>query len=354
MKPLLIILLCILGLYFFKTYYLDAEPKSEVQTSNSSTPKKSSRLPVDIYVAQEVNQGSTILATGTVVANEEVELKSEVSGRLVKLNLKEGGFVKKGQLIAKINDEDLIAQLKKLKYEEEFAAQNEARQKKLLDIDAISKEEYDIAVNQVNTLGADKEYLEVLLEKTSVVAPFSGFLGLKNISEGAYITPNVIIANLVQTNPAKIDFNIPEKYASKITIGQKISFSLDGDEDVIEATVIAVDPKIDENLRTLKVRAKTSNPKGKLLPGMFTKVEIPLGKEKAIMIPSEAIIPILKGKKIFVMENGKAKEVIIKTGLRTDTQVAVEEGLMVGDSVVVSALMSVKKGLPIMSKASLN
>ncbi len=354
MKPLLIILLCIVGLYFFKTYYLDAETKSETEVSKSSTPEKASKLPVDIYIAQEVNQGSTILATGTVVPNEEVELKSEASGRLVKLNLREGSYVKKGQLIAKINDEDLTAQLKKLKYEAEFAAQNEARQKKLLDIDAISKEEYDIAVNQVNTLGADKEFLEVQLEKTSVVAPFSGILGLKNISEGAYITPNVIIANLVQTNPAKIDFNIPEKYASKITIGQKISCSLDGDEEVIEATVIAIDPKIDEDLRTLKVRAKTSNPKGKLLPGMFTKVEIPLGKEKAIMIPSEAIIPILKGKKIFVMENGKAKEVIIKTGLRTDTQVAVEEGLMVGDSVVVSALMSVKKGLPIMSKASQN
>jgi membrane fusion protein (multidrug efflux system) len=354
MRPLLIILLCIVGLYFFKTYYLDAETKSEVEASNSSIFEQLSKLPVDIYVAQEVNQGSTILATGTVVPNEEVELKSEASGRLVKLNLQEGGFVKKGQLIAKINDEDLIAQLKKLKYEEEFAAQNEARQKKLLDIDAISKEEYDIAVNQVNTLGADKEYLEVQLEKTSVVAPFSGTLGFKNISEGAYITPSVIIANLVQTNPAKIDFNIPEKYASKIKVGQKVSFSLDGDEEIIQAMVIAIDPKIDENLRTLKVRAKTSNSNGKLLPGMFTKVEIPLGKEKSIMIPSEAIIPILKGKKIFVMKNGMAKEVIIKTGLRTDTQVSVEEGLIVGDSVVVSALMSVKKGLPIMAKPSLD
>ena len=349
MRPLLFILISILGLYLFKTFYLDAEKKSAASQSKTSSPSRRAvaKLPVDIYVATEVDKNNTVFASGTIVPNEEVEIKSEVSGRLMQLYIKEGGYVKKGQLIAKLNDDDILAQLKKLKYEEELADQTEARQKKLLDIDAISKEEYDLAMNRVNTLSADKELLQVQLEKTSVKAPFSGKMGLKNISEGAYITPSVVIANLVQTNPVKLDFTLPEKYANKIRIGQQVIFSVDGQEEKLTAQVIAIDPKIDEDLRTLKVRARANNSKGQLLPGMFIRVEVPLGNEPSIMIPTESIIPILKGKKVFVMKNGKAQEVKIKTGLRTDTKVQVEEGLSVGDSVIVSALMSVKQGSPV-------
>lgn len=344
MRPLLIILLIILGLYLAKVFIIDAEDNTSGQAATATTgmAKKSSKLPVDIYVAKEVDRSTTVYASGTVVANEEVDLQSEVSGRLVKLNIREGGYVKKGQLIAKINDEDLVAQLKKLKYEEELAAQTEARQKKLLEIDAISKEEYDMAVNRVNTLSADKEFLEVQLDKTSVRAPFSGRMGLKNISEGAYITPGVVIASLVQTNPVKLDFSLPEKYANKVIVGQEVSFSIDGENEQWTARVIAIDPQIDEDLRTLRVRAKADNSSGKLLPGMFIRVAVPLGDEKSIMVPSESIIPILKGKKVFVMKNGIAKEAIVRTGLRTDTDVQIEEGLEIGDSVIVSSLMSVK------------
>jgi membrane fusion protein (multidrug efflux system) len=351
MKPLLIIIICVIVLYLFKVFYWDAESEVVADTGNNTEAAKVvSLLPVDIYVAKETSQSNVVIASGTIVPNEEVEVKSEASGRLTKLYINEGAYVQKGQLIAKLNDEELRSQLKKLKYEAEFAAQTEQRQRKLLDIDAISKEEYDIAVNRVNTLGADKEYLEVQLEKTSITAPFSGRMGLKNISEGAYITPNVIIANLVQTNPAKIDFDIPEKYASKIKVGQDITFTLDGYDETFQAKVIALNPKIDEELRTLKVRAKAPNFDGKLLPGMFTRIELPLGDERSIMIPSESIIPILKGKKVYVMKNGLAKETIISTGLRTDEKVSVEKGLAIGDSVIVSALMSVKQDLPVTAR----
>ncbi len=346
MRPLIIIIVFILGLFLFKTYYLDADkPKASNANNRSAAAKRpASKLSVDVYITKIVDKNNVIYASGTIVPNEEVEIKSEVSGRLIQLNIQEGAYVQKGQLIAKLNDEDLVAQLKKLDYEEQLAAQTKARQGKLLEINAISKEEYDMAVNRVNTLSADKEFLQVQLAKTSIKAPFSGRMGFKNISEGAYITPNVIIANLVQSNPVKLDFSIPEKYANKIKSRQTISFTIDGDEEKMAATVIALDPKIDEDLRTLKVRAKATNKAGKLLPGMFIRVEAPLGSEKSIMIPTQSIIPILKGKKVFVMKNGKAKEMLIKTGLRTDTEIQVIEGLEIGDSVIVSALMSVKAG----------
>ncbi|MFT7032128.1 MAG: membrane fusion protein (multidrug efflux system) [Cyclobacteriaceae bacterium] len=339
MRPLIIIISVVVALFLFKIIFLDDDNND---ASESKASDKSSGLEVDIYVAEKVSRNSTIYASGTTIPNEEVEIKSEVSGRLVQLNINEGGFVKKGQLIAKLDDSDIVALIKKLKYEEELASQIEIRQKKLLDIDAISKEEYDMAVTRVNTLGADMEFQQVQLEKTSIKAPFSGRMGFKNISKGAYITPNIVIANLVQTNPVKLDFSLPEKYATKVINGQAVSFSIDGDDEKLSAEVIALDPKIDEELRTLKVRAKANNEAGKFLPGMFIRVEIPLGKETAIMIPTEAVIPILKGKKVYIKKNGVANEVVIKTGLRTETEIQVEEGLMEGDSVIVSALMSVK------------
>ena len=349
MRPLLVILAIILGLFLFKIYYLNADEEKSAQPGMvaKSTGGSSSALLVDVYVAQEVNKSNVVYSSGTVVPNEEVEIKSEASGRLIELNIKEGRYIKKGAIIARLDDSDLQSQLKKLRYEEELAAQTASRQKKLLEINAISNEEYDMAVNKVNTLSADKEYLEVQVRKTTIKAPFNGRMGLKNISEGAYITPSVVISNLVQTNPVKLDFSVPEKYARKINVGQTITFTIDGDDEVVNAEVIALDPKIDENLRTLRIRAKASNPSGKYLPGMFIRVEMPIGEENSIMIPSESIIPILKGKKVFIMRNGKASEVLIKTGLRTDTKVQVEDGLNVGDSVIVSALMSVKNNGPV-------
>lgn len=348
MRPLLIIVVSILALFLFKTFYLDADSSDSSQPmKTTSSSKANSTLAVDIYVAKEVSRSNSIYSTGTTVANEEVEIKSEVAGRLIKLNSREGGFVQKGQLIAKLDDSDIRSLIKKIEYEEQLADQVEARQKKLLEIDAISKEEYDMAVNRVNTLNADKEYQQVQLQKTVVNAPFSGRMGLKNISEGAYITPGVVIGNLVQSNPIKLDFSVPEKYANMIKNGQEVRFSIDGDDHSFIAKVVAIDPKIDNNLRTLMVRAQANNNEGSLLPGMFVQVEIPLGEAKAIMIPTESILPVLKGKKVFVMKNGKAVEVSIKTGLRTDTHIQVEEGLAIGDSVVVSALMSMKQDLPI-------
>ncbi len=351
MRPLLIIFFVIITLIILKIFVLDSnksEQNPKTTSDNSAQIRRNpSKLPVDIYIANEELNKNVVFASGTLVPNEEVEIKSEVSGRLMKLNIKEGSYVKRGELIAKLNDQDLISQLKRLKFEEELATQIEARQNKLLAINAISKEEYDMAVNKVNTLSADKEFLEIQLEKTNVRAPFSGKMGLKNISVGAYITPAVVIGTMVQTNPIKLDFSIPEKYSSKIKVGQLVLFSIDGDDKVMESNVIAVDPKIDEDLRTLKIRSKSNNSDGSLLPGMFVRVEVPLGNENLIMIPSQAIVPILKGKKVYVMRNGKATEVEITTGLRTDEKVQVESGLSIGDSLIVSALMSLKENLPV-------
>ena len=268
----------------------------------------------------------------------------------MQLNAKEGAYVNKGELIAKINDEELKAQLVKLGYLEKRAKDVEARQKRLLAVEGISREEYDIAESNVNTARADKELLMAQLAKTEIRAPFSGKLGLRAISQGAFLTPGTLVTTLVQTNPVKIDFSVPEKYASQIRVGSPVRFTSDGLGASMTAQVTAISPLIDESLRTMKVRAYTSNPTGRLVPGMFVRLDVPLGNNQTIQIPTQAIVPVLKGKKVYVVREGKAQETFIKTGVRNDQQVQVMEGLVPGDSVIISSIMSLKNGASVKIK----
>ena len=300
-------------------------------------------IPVSIYLAKMEKIDNVVYVSGTILPNEEVELKAEASGRLMSLDLKEGSNVIIGQRIAKLKDTDLQAQLKKLEFEEVLAKQIEDRQKKLLEINAISKEEYEASTSKIKTIGADKEVIRAQIDKTVIKAPFSGKIGLKYISEGAFLSPGTSVATLIQTDPVKIDFTIPEKYSGEIKLGNTIKFSPDGQENAnFLAKVVAIDPKVDVNLRTLKIRALAKNSNGKLIPGMFVKVEADLKAQNSIMIPTEAIVPILKGKKVFVLKNGKAKEVLVITGLRTDKKIQVTDGLQTGDSLIVSGIMALK------------
>ncbi len=352
MRPLIITAIVIVLLILGKIFFFKSEENAGPQNGGGKGggPGKQPPLPVSTIIVGIDNSDKIVFSSGTSIPNEEVEIRSEISGRLTKLNINEGSYVQQGQLIAKIRDDDFVAQLKKIEIEEKLAAQIEARQKKLLEINAISKEEYEISLNRVSTLNADKELIKVQLEKTEIKAPFAGRIGFKNISNGAYVTPTTIIANLVQTNPIKIDFTIPEKYLPLVRTGQDVKFQIDGSNEVFTSRVIAIDPKIDPVLRTLKARAITSNPANKFLPGMFIKVNLNLGSEKSIMIPSETIIPVLEGKKVFVKRNGLAEEVMIETGLRTEKKVQVLSGLSVGDSLITTALMTLKPGAPVLTK----
>ncbi len=318
MRPILIlggiILILVLGkLFVFPSSSNGKEEKGNAKSEGGSKPGKAAgggAVPVEVYLARNERVDNVLYASGTVVPNEEVELKAEIAGRLIRLNLREGATVGKGQLIAKINDKDLQAQMAKLEFNTALTRSIEQRQKKLLAIEAISKEEYEIAINNVRTLEADKDMILAQLEKTEIRAPFSGVVGLKSISEGAYLSPGTPVVTLVQTNPVKIDFTIPEKYSRVIRLGSTVQLSLDADDARYSARVIALDPKVDDNLRTQRVRAVMQNPGRIFVPGMFVKVQVDLSQNtSAIMIPTDAIVPVLKGKKVFVIKNGRAQEV---------------------------------------------
>jgi membrane fusion protein (multidrug efflux system) len=342
MRPLMYAGLLILALIIGKFLFFSSDEMAP--PSGGGGAKKGGGAKLNTVVISYEENASTISATGSTVANDHVEVRSEISGLITRLNIPEGTVVPKGFLIAKIKDDDILAQLKKIELEEELAAQTEARHRKLLDINAISKEEYEISQNKVQTLKADKDLLKVQLARTEIRAPFAGKLSLKNISLGAYVTPANVITTLTQYSPIKIDFTTPERYINDIKVGSTVRFKTDGSAEEHSAKVIALDPAIDANLRTLRVRAIAPNGNHSLIPGMFVSVAVDISRNQTIMVPTEAVIPVVDGMQVFIKKNGKAQLVKVQTGYRDVGKVEVLKGLSIGDTVITSGLITLKEG----------
>ena len=288
---------------------------------------------------------------GQLLPNEEVEIRPEINGKITVLNLKEGGFVTKGSLIAKIFDADVKAQLSKLTVQLDLAQKTEERLKQLLSINGASQQDYDNAVGQVNNIKADLEITRVNLSKTEIRAPFSGKLGLKSISVGAYVTPATVITVLQQLDPCKLEFSVPEKYLSQIKVSDKVSFVVDGHSKPGQSTIYAIDTKADPTTRNIKIRAVVPNANGQLSPGTFAVVKLALKESKALMVPSQSIIPDAKSKKLMVLKNGQASVVPVQTGLRSSAMVQVLNGISAGDTVITTGLLSLKPGMPVKIKS---
>lgn len=295
-------------------------------------------------VLKDTSLKEVIQITGTIQAEESVDLRAEMSGKITKVLFKEGSTVKQGDVLVKINDEELKAQYNRANARLKLAQEQEYRQKVLLNKEAISQQEYDIVNTELQSMKAEAELLKAQLAKTEIKAPFTGHLGLRMISVGDYISPTSTITKIVKDDQVKITFSIPEKYASHMRPNAEIMFSTDGNAKKYKASVYALEPSIDENTRTLSIRAIAKND-GSLISGSFCKVELEMSEiQNAILVPNESLIPILKGKKVFIAKNGKASEVIVKTGLRTDRFVQITEGLKAGDTLVTSGIMSIKEG----------
>jgi membrane fusion protein (multidrug efflux system) len=302
-----------------------------------------------IVGAQEFTDQLSI--SGSIEAYEQVQIHPEVSGVVKDIYFQEGSNVSNGQLLLKINDTELQAQLKQALSKEQLAAETESRAKQLLKKEAISQEEYDVAFAELRSLKAQTELIRAQLAKTAIRAPFSGRIGLRSISAGEYVTPNTAIAKLVNSSQVKISFSVPEKYAGQMQKNTSISFSVAGSTKTYQAKIYAIEPGIEINTRTLQLKALANNPGAELLPGSFAKINLPLASIKdAILIPSQSIIPVLKGKMVFISDSGKAKQVMVETGPRTDKNVLVVSGLRVGDTLLTSGMMSLKPETPVKVK----
>ena len=308
-------------------------------------------ITADALIVSTSSLSADIEVPGTILANETTEIHPEISGRVVQLNVREGSFVGKGALLAKLYDGDLQAQLRKLQVQLQIAEQTENRQSQLLKIQGISQQDYDLSLLQVNNLKADMDILREAVRKTEVRAPFSGKLGLRNISQGAFVTPTTIITTIGQVSLLKIQFNVPEKYGSQLKNGQSINFTIDGSVRNYTANIIATEVTMDENTRSLAIRALVKNGDAALIPGVFAKVRIIVGKtEQAIMIPTIVVQPQGRKKLVYVYRGGKSIPADITTGIRDSSNVQVLTGLNVGDTVITTGLLFLRPGADVKLK----
>ncbi len=341
--------LLIIGIGSFIAYRI-SENKAKSEESKDKT-EKTKPMTVSGIIVKPQTFDNNLSLSGSLEANEQVEIRSEVSGIVEGIYFNEGSNVSKGQVLFKVNDIELRAQLAQAATKESLASENERRAKLLLEKEAISQEEYDVARSDYRSAQAQTQLIKAQIGKTSVRAPFSGKIGLRSISPGTYITPSVLVAKLVNISQLKITFSIPEKYATQVNMNSVLSFKVAGSTQSYNAKVYAIEPEVEIATRTLKVRAIAENRDGKLLPGTFANVELPLDIIKnAIVIPTEAIVPVQNGKKVFISANGMAKEVMVETATRTDATILVLSGLKAGDTVLTSGVMSLKKENPVKVK----
>jgi len=344
-----IIILLISGTIFYpKIKPLLAEKIKKEITTGPPIRQQQQRLNVNGYIISPVRMSELVKSTGTLRPDEEVDLSFETSGKIVAIYFKEGSRVKKGELLAKINDKPLQAQLEKLLAQKKLAELKEFRQRNLLDRDAISQESYDQIQTELQTLQADINLVSARILETELRAPFDGIIGLRYISEGAYATPSTKIARLLKISPIKIEFSIPERYPSDVRIGFPIKFKIDGIDNDFNASVYAIDPKVDINTRTIILRALYPNRNEELKPGRYAGITMTLNQiDNAIAIPTEALIAEMEGEKVFIYRNGRAQSIIVNTGLRTESQIQITKGLKFGDTLLTTGILQLRQGLPV-------
>lgn len=305
-------------------------------------------LHVEGIVVQPTEFANTIQVSGSIEPNEQIQIHTEVSGRVRGIYFQEGSNVRQGQVLLKIDDSELQAQLAQALTKEKLAQETANRAALLLKKEAISREENDVAAADLRTLQSQTQLIRAQIAKTQIIAPFSGKVGLRSVSLGGYITPSSSIANLVNTNPVKITFAIPEKYTGQVKVNTKFTFTVAGTDKKYSAAVYALEPSIEATTRTMQLKARAANPNGELVPGLFAKIDLPLSiLHNAILIPTEAIIPVLKGKKVLITDGGKVKEVMVETGTRTDRNVLITSGLKKGDTVLTTGTISLKPDAPV-------
>ncbi len=338
----LIIVIIIVGLILYPKL-----KQEENQPSMASSQEKSI-TPVEAKIINPERIENVIRVTGAIIANESVALNIEISGKIEKIYFQEGQRVKKGDLLLTINDDEIVAQLERLKYTQKLNEDMEYRMRQLLDKEAISREEYDISLTTLNTTLSDIKEREARIAKHKLYAPFDGIIGLRQVSEGSYITPSDLIANIYNINPIKIEFSIPGKYSSLVNNGDSINFKVESSENVFMGTIYAVEPRIDPRTLTLQIRAICNNDEEVLIPGQFANIDYILNVlTDALMVPSESVIPELNSHKIFTYKNGQVSQEIVNIGLRTDSDVQITQGISPGDTVITTGILQIRQGMPV-------
>ncbi|MCS7017939.1 MAG: efflux RND transporter periplasmic adaptor subunit [Cytophagales bacterium] len=319
--------------------------KDNLTASGGTAGKEAPPQAINAYIVKGEPLEDKISSVGSVIANEEVDLKCEIAGKITHIYFQEGSIVSKGQLLLQLNDDELQAELKRAIIQKDLLEKKKARDEKLLQRQGISQEEFESLTAQLDAQNATIEAIQSQIAKTRLLAPFSGQIGLRYVSEGSYVTPATRIANLIDLSSVKVDFSIPEKYMGVVRKGMKIIFTVAGGTKEYTGSVYAIEPKVEAATRTIQIRAVCGNPDREILPGAFASVKIVLNKiDNALLVPTEAIISEMDSKKVFLVKDGKATPAMVKTGIRTESKIQILAGVAVGDTVITTGLLQIRPG----------
>ena len=338
------------GLIGWGVYSQMPQPNEELAEANQVMTTQSrgkKALNINAVVVRPRMLTDEVPIIGSLIPDEEVNLSFETSGKIVEINFEEGTTVQKGQLLAKVNDRPLQAQLQRLVSQLKLAEDRVFRQDALLKRDAVSQEAYEQVKTELATLNADIESVEAQIAQTELRAPFDGIIGLRQVSVGTYASPTTIVAKLTKISPLKLEFSASERYARDIQVGTNLTFTLEGSLDTYHAQVYARESSLDINTHTLTVRALYPNPSG-IMPGRYASITLKRQEYKdALAIPSQAIVPEMGKDKVFLYRSGKAEPVEIVTGIRTDALVQAVKGLAAGDTVIISGTQQLRTGMDV-------
>lgn len=346
MKRKYIYLIIIVGIIAFVAYKFSSEKSGKIVPPEESP--KGTPIAVSGMVVSPKDFENVLTVSGSIEPNEQVQIRSEVSGIIRNLYFQEGSYVTKGQILFNIDDTELQAQLLQRETEEKLAEENARRAALLLEKEAISTQENDVAHADLQSARAQTQLVKAQIAKTKVRAPFSGKIGLRSVSAGEYLTPTTVVASLMSVNPVKVLFSVPEKYSAQIKEGLPLNFGISGSSKLFNAKIYAIEPGIDAQTRTIQIRALASNDSGELFPGSFARVQLPINMVKeAVLVPTEAVIPVQGGKQVFLYKGGKATAVDIESDSRTSTDILVSKGVSIGDTVLTSGVMALKNGMDV-------
>lgn len=324
------------------------KPTSSTSGKLSASTPAENKVATDAFVVKRETITDELQTTGTIQANQEVDLVSEVARKLVRVYAREGSYVSQGMLLYKLDDADLLAKKRRIALQAKLAQLDEKRFRELLATEAVNQQEYDKVLTNLNVLQAEMAMIDVDLVKTEIRAPFAGKLGLKRVDVGAYVTPSTVLNSIDDISRVAVNFTVPEKYASEVRPGQAIQFTTENSSRPFLAKVTATEPKMEANTRSLLVKAISENNDGKLVPGSSAKIAFALHvTQDGIMVPTQALIPETKGYSLFRIKNGKAERRTVKTGSRTKGTVQILDGLSIGDTVLTTNLLRLDTGVPV-------
>lgn len=321
---------------------------SNASKDNQVNSSGAAPMGVEATLTKSLPVKNSVIASGTLLPLEEAVLFSEINAIVTKVLVQEGIAVKKGDLLIKLFDEDIVANQNRIKAQLELAKETVSRLNKLSKVDGVSRQELDQAILQVNVLESELELNKVAYGRTEIRAPFSGTVGLRSISPGAYVNSSTPLLTIRQTTNLKIDFSVAERFASLIRNNQTVKFKVEGDSTTYFGKVMASEMAIDAETRSLKVRALVNNTTQSLIPGAFAEVQLELGGDRqALFVPTQCIVPQGRKKSVIVIENGVARFSEVETGNRMSEMIEIVSGLSLNDTIATTGILFLKPGAPV-------